>query len=393
LKKLPVSFLAAGEGASSEEAAVRLARGWLDAVSPVTVGITGSVGKTTTRELLVGVLMGHYRVHAAKKSYNTRIGCSMTILSMPRETEILLLELGTNHQGEIADLVSAFPVSHGAITEVSPAHLEGLGSVGGVCAAKMEIARSNAMKFLSYNYDNEILQAAVSDVRPEIRLIGVGTTGGDVRISNVAQRVSQDCAPELSLEISRGERTFMCCANIYGKQNARNIAFAYAAASELGLSDEAFADAIKSASLPPGRGNVEPLPGGGFLIDDTYNANPDSVSHALRNLIELELPVGSRRIAVLGGMRELGADSKRWHEVVMSRAGLLDEIHLIGGEWSGVETRQASLAGKWRDADDFMSNFDFSKTAGSVILVKGSRYYALERLLPHFGAAKGEGRA
>jgi UDP-N-acetylmuramoyl-tripeptide--D-alanyl-D-alanine ligase len=317
----------------------------------------------------------------------------MTILSMPHETEILILELGTSHPGEIADLVAAFPVSHCAITEVSPAHLEGLGSIDGVCAAKMEIARSSAMKFLSYNYDNEILRAAVSDVRPEIQLVGVGTTGGGVRISNVAQRVSPDGTPELSLEISRGERTFMCCADIYGRQNARNIAFAYAIASELGLSDETFAEALKSASLPPGRGGVELLAGGGFLIDDTYNANPDSVSYALRNLIELDLQEGSRRIAVLGGMRELGANSKQWHEVVMSRAGLLDEIHLIGDEWSGVETRQASLAGKWKDADDFIANFDFSKTAGAVILVKGSRYYALERLLPHFGVVKGEGRA
>jgi UDP-N-acetylmuramoyl-tripeptide--D-alanyl-D-alanine ligase len=257
----------------------------------------------------------------------------------------------------------------------------------------MEIARSSAMKFLSYNYDNEILRAAVSGVRPKIRLVGVGTTGGGVRISNIAQRVSPGGTPELSLEISRGERTFLCHAGIYGRQNARNIAFAYAIASELGLSDETFADALKSASLPQGRGGVEPLSGRGVLIDDTYNANPDSVSHALRNLIDLELPEGSRRIAVLGGMRELGANSKHWHEVVMSRAGLLDEIHLIGEEWSGVETRQASLAGKWRDADDFIANFDFSKTAGSVILVKGSRYYALERLLPHFGVAKGEGRA
>ena len=390
LKKLPATLLVAEESERSEAAAVRLARAWLDEVSPKTVGITGSVGKTTTRELLAGVLKKNFRIHAAKKSYNTLIGCSMTILSMPAGTEILILELGTNHPGEIADLVAAFPITHGLITEISPAHLEGLQSIQGVCAAKMEIASSRAVEFLSYNSDNEILSSAIARVRPEIRCVGVGMTSGDIRISNVTQRIGEDGVPYLSLEFSHGGRMFSCCADLYGRQNARNIALAYSVATEFGLKDEIFATALESASLPAGRGNIEALPGGGFLIDDTYNANPDSVSYALRNVIELDLPEECRRIAILGGMRELGGDSKYWHEVVMSRAGLFDEVHLIGSEWDDVETKQASLAGKWKDADEFIEKFDFSHVEKSVILVKGSRFYALERLLPYFRDAKGE---
>ena len=395
LKKMPVAFLVAGDGMSSEEAAVRLARTWLDEVSPKVVGITGSVGKTTTRDLLAGVLKDHIHTHAARKSYNTRIGCSMTILAMPAETEVLILELGTNHPGEIADLVAAFPVTHGLITEISPAHLEGLRSIEGVCAAKMEIAQSNAMAFLSYNADNEILASAVTALRPEIRCVGVGMTGSadqNIRISNVTQYIAPDGAPRLSLEITRDGRTFSCAANVYGRHHARNIALAYSIASELGLSDDTFASALGGASLPVGRGAIEPLPSGGFLIDDTYNANPDSVSHALRNVIELDLSgeLGEyRRIAILGGMRELGDESKHWHEVVMSRAALFDEVHLIGREWDDVETMQGSLAGKWKDADAFLAAFDFSKVEKSVVLVKGSRFYALERLLPYFRRMNG----
>ena len=103
------------------------------------IAITGSVGKTTTREFLVRCLSPSFRVHSAGHSYNTLIGCAMTVLSLPVDAEVLVLEMGTNHPGEIREMVSFFPPTLSVVTEVAPAHLEGFGSIEGVLEAKMEI--------------------------------------------------------------------------------------------------------------------------------------------------------------------------------------------------------------------------------------------------------------
>jgi len=147
---------------TAESALARIAHEYLAAVSPQVIGITGSVGKTTTRELTVAVLKKKYRVHSAARSFNTVLGCSLTVLAMPQESEILVLELGTNHFGEIAEMTALFPPHFGVITEIAPAHLEGFGSVEGVLRAKMEICRSEKLKTLAYNIDNEALQEQVS---------------------------------------------------------------------------------------------------------------------------------------------------------------------------------------------------------------------------------------
>ena len=142
----------------TEEALALAASEYLRRVAPKTIAITGSVGKTTTRELTAAALAQRYKVHSAVRSFNTIIGCALTVLSMAEETEALVLELGTNHFGEIAEMVKYFPPETVIITEVAPAHLEGFGSVEGVLRAKLEICGSAKLKKIIFNCDNALLR-------------------------------------------------------------------------------------------------------------------------------------------------------------------------------------------------------------------------------------------
>ena len=385
LTQLGVSFIPTDDPITG---AVKLAKAWLAEISPKVIGITGSVGKTTTREFLTLALKDSFKTHSAIKSYNTLIGTSLTILSMPPDTDILILELGTNHPGEIREMVKNFPISHAIITEVSDAHLEGLGSIEGVLAAKMEIIESEALKYLSYNSDNDLLSAAVARM-PEgeklkkngIRQIGVGYSNSAIRISDVRQTVNSLFEPNLFVTLSIGEKKVVCGAPLFGKQHARNIGFAYAASSEMGQCDEAFAEAAKTFRLPIGRGVIKKGGNECVLIDETYNASPASVSHAIKNLLEMEIPRDFRRVAILGGMRELGDESGRLHEVILNRAALLDEVYLIGHEWNEVYRKPDIVRGVWESVGEFASGFELCEFQKSAILFKGSRSYELERLM------------
>jgi UDP-N-acetylmuramoyl-tripeptide--D-alanyl-D-alanine ligase len=371
-------------------AAAKLARAWLERVYPRVIGVTGSVGKTTTREFINKALEDRFRTHSAVKSYNTLIGTAMTILAMPGDTEILILELGANHPGEISALVEYFPVTHGVITEVTDAHLEGFGSIEGVLDAKMEITGSSKLEYLSYNSDNELLSSAIEKMRNGekvrkngIKQVGVGYSGSNIRVSDVRQSVGENLTPILSLSLSENDRKVFCEASVFGRQHAKNIAFAYAAAVQMGLSDEDFELAAQNFKVPPGRGVISRGRNGCVLIDETYNANPSSVSYAIKNVLEMELTGDTKRVAVLGGMRELGQESGRLHDVILSRAALLDETYLIGSEWNGTSRKYESIKGVWKSADDFIGDFDFESVERAVILVKGSRFYEMERILPY----------
>jgi UDP-N-acetylmuramoyl-tripeptide--D-alanyl-D-alanine ligase len=377
---IPVADPAAG--------AIKLARAWLNEVSPKVIGITGSVGKTTTREFLYRAMSDSFNVHSAIRSYNTLIGTSLTILSMSPDTDILILEMGTNHPGEIRDMVKYFPVSHGIITEISDAHLEGLGDINGVLAAKMEIVESDALEYLFYNSDNDLLSAAVARMpggeklkKNGIRQIGVGYSNSCIRISDVRQIINGLFEPSLSVTLSSGEKKAVCEAPLFGKQHARNIGFAYAVSGEMGLDDETFAAAAKTLRLPPGRGVIKRGGNDCVLIDETYNASPASVSHAIKNLLEMELPDDFKRVAILGGMRELGIESDRLHEMITNRVTLLDDVYLIGCEWNGILRKPDVVRGVWESAEAFASDFELRGYNKSAILLKGSRFYELERLI------------
>ncbi|MDR3322209.1 MAG: hypothetical protein LBS93_07140 [Synergistaceae bacterium] len=342
----------------------------INELSPMVVGIATTAGQSAVTHLIYEALRGSFRVHSTVLNTDSfQEGCC-EMASAPDGTEVLLLELRAKRQGEIGKLVRLFPVSYGVITD--EAHLEA------------EIAESPSLACLFYNKDNDSLTNAVAllgDSGRRIKKIGVGFADADVKISDVRQNVSSLGELELSAFIAHNGEKYWCSAKIFGRQNARNMAIAFSVAMELGVHPDDIRSRMAQIGVPSGCGRIHKTEGGGFLIDESCGATPDSVSHSQKNIIELETPGGFQKFAILGGMRELGIKSLYWHEVVMSRASLLDGVYLIGSEWNGVVTEQSSLKGRWADADGFMRDFDPRSLSASVTLLKGPAFYGMSKIL------------
>lgn len=357
----------------------RIARAYLGRVAPHVLGITGSVGKTTTRELAMAVLRRKFKVHGAIRSFNTIIGCSLTVLSMPPETDILVLELGTNHFGEITEMTSYFPPETAVITEVAPAHLAGFGSVNGVLRAKMEICGQQGLKNVIYNYDNELLRDALKEKDGTLKLTGVGQqAGASMHLSEIS--TSFGCSGAMVSVRCTGEgMDSVVRTPLFGRQHAYNIGFAVSAARLYGVPEDDIKAAFANAKQIGGRGVCERTSRGGWLIDETYNANPSSMRAALENACGAADKGGMKKYAVLGGMRELGADSPQWHMEMLPLAAKFDKVFLLGDEWKGLKLPECAKL--FRNFDELASALCKIDSSGSVILIKGSNSYGLKRLI------------
>ena len=370
----------------SENALVLLAKYWLEQVHPKIIGITGSVGKTTTRELMTQTLVGHVRVHSAIRSYNTLVGCSLTILAMPQTTEQLILELGTNHFGEIADIVRSFPVHSAIITELASAHLESFGSLEGVLKAKMEIISEGITLNVSYNYDNKLLADAISTLPLGIKTLGVGGQGADFIILN--RQLRQDRGQFLLfLECAWEGDSFEITLPLFGLQHAHNVAHAYIMARRLGISHSAILEKFMQFNVPSGRGRIYSLPHSSWLLDESYNANPSSLWAVIQNVQRVMLPDSHKKMAFLGGMRELGEQSGKFHEQLLRDAVGFDALLLVGPEWDGISESGSPILARTHSTEEMIPIIQNINKDNVFITLKGSRFYEMERLIPYI---KGE---
>lgn len=365
---------------STREALLRMAHQHLINVAPSEViAITGSVGKTTTREITASLLRDRYRIHVAQKSYNTDIGCALTILGMPLGTEILLLEMGCSHPGEIAEMVSWFPPTRGIITEVGPSHLEGLGNLAGVLRAKLEILRSKQLRSLSFNCDNNALAKELANALSNtIPMTGVGwSPNANLRILSVEKKKLFGQNPVFRAFLERGKERASVIYSLFGLHHARNIALALSVV--LAIDKGSLTDFRLSLESPQGRGRLLQLPGGGIVVDDSYNANPLSVKAALKNFGSFTQ--GESSWIILGGMKELGAQSASEHaRIVLDTLAFSNRI-FIGREWNNVIS--SPDRGLWfaRDAEAAIEILSSELTSGCSLLIKGSRTYRLERIV------------
>jgi UDP-N-acetylmuramyl pentapeptide synthase len=298
--------------------------------------------------------------------------------------EIFLWELNFGKQGEILEFVRNFPVTQGVITDIADNSSEELHTMQNVESNVIEVAQSANLTSLYYNHDNEAISKAVESVNGGVRLVkksGVGYSGDDIKIKEARQGMTELGEPNLSIALSINGNDYQYSTKIFGKQHARSMAFAFSVALELGASPDEICSRMAEAGLPSGIGRIYLMGGGGFAIDESCLASPDSVSYSIKNIVELETRDELPKLAILGGMHGLGGKSLYWHEVVMSRASLLDGVFLIGDEWDGVVTEQSSLRGKWADVDAFLRDFDPASLSGSVTLVKGSPFYGLGKIL------------
>ena len=337
------------------------------------VGVGGSNGKTTTKELIRSALGSRLAVHATTGNLNNLIGVPLTLLAIPDDAAVAVIEMGMNVPGEMTRLRAIAESSIVVLTSVSEEHLEGLGSIEGVMREESELFDGAAVAIVPASQP-EIAQAASGRAA---RIVTAGLDAGDVRPSRWS--VGPDGAGEIEIE------GVTVRPPARGVHNLRNTMLALAVARELGVSMEDAARGIAHATFPSMRMEVAPLGrAGATLINDAYNASPASMRAALDVLAASG--AGRQRVAILGTMRELGTHAVRLHDEI-ARAAVGSPVEIVAGigeigealRGLGADGSRIVIA---RDVDDLWPALEPRLARDAVILLKASRGVKLERLVP-----------
>jgi UDP-N-acetylmuramoyl-tripeptide--D-alanyl-D-alanine ligase len=351
----------------------RLATAWRRELAAAVIGVTGSTGKTSTKDLLLAVLAPHRRTVASRANFNTEIGLPLEVLSAPAETEVLVLEMGMRGPGQIAELAAVAEPNVGVVVSVGPVHLELLGSIEAIAAAKAELIAGLPPGGTAIVPAGEPLLEPY--LREDVTIVTFGHAG-DVRFTG------QD---EDRVEIDAGGVPIALEVPFTQAHLRSNLLAAVAAARAIGVTP----DGRVEVSLSSGRGQRTELSGGVTVIDDCYNANPMSMRAALTDLqATATARPGVRRVAVLGDMLELGPDERDYH----LRLG--EEAEQAGVDVLVTVGRLAAASAERFDRESY-SVADAGEAAalvpellqpGDVVLVKGSRGVGLELVCTALGA-------
>ncbi|MEZ5405270.1 MAG: UDP-N-acetylmuramoyl-tripeptide--D-alanyl-D-alanine ligase [Verrucomicrobiia bacterium] len=340
------------------------------------VAVAGSNGKTSTKELIAAALGQRCKTAKTLGNLNNHLGVPLTLLEINPEHEAAVVELGTNHPGEIAFLTKLVKPSVGVITNIGLEHLEFFKDEAGV--AKEEGALLEGMKTQAtaiLNADDSWTELLRGKAKGRVLTAGFSESA-DVRVIELKEN---DNGQSFRVIFQGDEKIFEL--PLVGRHLAGNAALAIATGLSLDFSLDEMAGGLKRVSLPSGRMKVYVAQGGGKVIDDSYNANPSSMKAALHYLAGLS----GRRIAVLGSMGELGEESSQWHCYVGREAAQLplDLVVAIGSEAEnyaqGIANKiKVKTFGGIEEAIDFLME---NEGANDVILVKASRSARLERVV------------
>jgi UDP-N-acetylmuramoyl-tripeptide--D-alanyl-D-alanine ligase len=361
----------------TQEALTALARGYAERFRIPKIAVTGSNGKTTTKDMLAAVLRRNGKVLATEGNYNNHVGLPLTLFGLRSHHRSAVLEMGTSHPGEIRALSETAKAALAVVTNIGWAHLEGFGTREAIRDEKLSIIAGfpGGRGTLFLNVDDPLL----CDFRPpaKVRLVTFGIHRGQIR-PDALQLGPDGCA---SFRIGRTAFRLP----IPGLHNVYNALAAVAVGLHLRIPKGEIAAALASFSAPKFRMQVRHLHGV-TLLDDCYNANPSSVRSALATLAAHQAK--GRRIAVLGDMLELGSESAHLHAEIghyLVEMGV-DELFTFGAEsrhlnqaarGKGLPRRAAH---HYADFDLMMADIAASLTPGDVVLVKGSRGMRLERV-------------
>ncbi len=342
-------------------------------VAPRLIAITGSNGKTTTKELLAAVLSKEYTVLATRGNLNNHIGVPLTLLKLNRE-ELALVEMGANHPGEIAELARIAAPEVGLITNVGKAHLEGFGSLQGVLDAKSEL-----YAYLAKHGGTAIIDGRDQKLMRKADELGVAckvvAPKGDLPVA--INLISQ--TPFLDVELVLGEEVYPFSTKLVGAYNLQNILLAAATGVHFGVSGNAIAGAV-SGYLPDNQRSQMLEGGRNKLVMDSYNANPSSMREAIEGLLSYAT---SPTMLILGDMAELGDSSEKEHRELFHWISSLDvdQVLLLGPNFSQIyqpSNRITVFSGR-KELEAYLGEV---KPEGYHILLKGSRVMELERLAP-----------
>jgi UDP-N-acetylmuramoyl-tripeptide--D-alanyl-D-alanine ligase len=364
--------LASGEaegwvlGAQEPLAALQsLARVWRDELGARVLGITGSTGKTSVKDVAQALLPGE--VQASPENYNTEIGLPLAVLAAQEGTEVLVLEMAMRGPGQIAELCAIAAPDVAVITNVGPVHVELLGSIEAIGAAKAEIVDGLRPG------GTAVVPADPGPLEPHLerapKLLSFGA-GGDVEAVEVMAEAGETDA---LVRTPAGEQRFKL--PFVEAYNLDNALAAIAAGVALGYEPAAMADRAPGIVFSRLRGELVELPENAILINDAYNANPISMRAALDHLASLE--VSGRRLAVLGEMRELGPEAAGYHREIGEHARRCGVELIIGvGELAEAYEPDERVA----DAEAAAEALRTALAPGDAVLVKGSRAVGLERV-------------
>jgi UDP-N-acetylmuramoyl-tripeptide--D-alanyl-D-alanine ligase len=355
-----------------------LARFYIRRLDVARLAVTGSTGKTTTKEMLSHICGGRYKTAKSQANMNNEIGLPLSVLAIEEDAEAVVLEMGMYRAGEIDMLADIVRPNVGVITNVGTAHIKNFESRDGIRDAKLEIAGYMGPRDTLIINTTGVGALGEECASGDYKLIKVGNTG---KSDFILSGVLSDNEKSISFMLEHGDAIQRFYVPILGIHNATNAALAVAAASCLGISMEEAASRLESFEIF----NKITGKNGMKVIDDTYNANPDSVRAALDML---ETVKGIRKVAVLGDMNELGDGSTEYHRQIGAYAAAkgVDLLITVGEKASGIadgaEKAKASLDILRFDAKDrALSEIKGILTAGDVILVKGSRGMEMETLV------------
>ena len=359
------------------EALQALARYHREQLGTTIIGITGTNGKTTSKELIASVLEEKYNIHYTQGNLNNHIGVPLTLLQLNKNHELAVIEMGANHQGEIAFLTEIARPDFGIITNVGKAHLEGFGSFEGVMKTKAElydfILKTGKKVFINAGNEHltnmaqksgltdEYLQKyAVSDQCENLSLCGTIT----------------DCSPFLSVKCKLvDDAEFEISTQLIGSYNAENILAAATIGRYFGLTAEQIKKGLESY-VPQNNRSQLTVTERNKLVVDAYNANPTSMKAAVLNFAQMNV---ANKVLILGDMLELGEQSASEHQYIIDLLvkNNLQQVFLVGPEFSKTQNNFKTFG----QVDELIQALVASPICDSYVLIKGSRGIKLEKTL------------
>ncbi len=363
-----------------------LARNHRRLLNPLVIGITGSNGKTSTKDFTAAVMSRKYQVCATEENLNNHIGLPLTILSMTSTQNCGVFEMGMNHEGEIALLCSIGEPDAGIITNIGVAHIENLGSQEAIAREKGTLATCVPADGLVVLNANDESSPSIGR-RSKARIVTAGIGCGDV---SAIVHESDETGSRFDLNFSDGS-SVETHLPVPGRHMVANATLAAACAWHYGVPPLEIADALRSVKLTHGRMQVKRVCGVMFF-DDSYNANPDSMRAGLKTLATMT--ASGRKVAVLGRMGELGAHAAQGHREVGECAADcgLDAVFTLGDEAAQISAAAAAKQSTMQTRN-FSSHEDCATflrgwlKEGDAVLLKGSRSAGMERVLSHLESA------
>ena len=349
----------------------RLAAAWRQQFHRPVIGLTGSNGKTTLKEMLTAILTGKGKTLATIGNLNNDLGMPLTLLRLRETDQFAVIEMGANHFGEIDYLTKISRPDVAVLNNAGAAHLEGFGDIAGVARAKGEIFNGLSATGIAVINADDTYAAYWQGLNAQRKVLSFGMEH--------AADVQGFCDANNQFHLQAQGQTVAVNLKLLGKHNQMNALAATAAALALGVDLASVQQGLES--LQPVKGRLNPKQGkhGGWVIDDTYNANPTSTAAAVNVLAGLK----GRKVLVLGDMGELGATGEQLHAAIGQQAAQvgIDALYSLGTLSAGASRALGATGQHFTDLDSLLAALANDLTMGTNVLVKGSRSARMERVV------------